>query len=259
MNVSIPTSWNQLTGRQLVNVVRTFLSSDKDHLRIRLFWDLVTFRWWKLRDWLMIYRLMQVPDYELAPHADFLLGKDPKLSAWVLTRYRSLFGPNTSMSCVSWQEFTIADTFYLRYRQTREQKYLHLLCATLYRPAGKKAHHKPGHPDYAGDRRREFNSNIPDRHIEKISQWPQHWHEAVLINYEGIRRQIEQEFPYVFSEDNDQQVIQGPKGWDPVTIKLSGDKFGSYRDTQRTPFRTVLKHMEMNAIEIERLNQRTHG
>lgn len=262
MNVTIPTTWNDLTARQLSRVARTLFYPPEQDLAPALFFDLIEFRWYRPADWLRMWRLHFVPDYELIPHITYLLQEKPALTKWIVDciplRSRRLYGPDRDMRTVTWQEFTIADSLYLRYRQHQSPYYLKMLCAVLFRPHGQKSYNQPHDPDFCGDLRREFNPNISDEHLRKLSEMDSAWQLAVLLNYEGIRRHIEEDHPHVFNSDHQEEVIQGPKGWEAVTISLSGEKFGDYHSTKAMPFKLVLKHMEMNAVQIERLKD-THN
>ena len=244
--------------RQLIGVSREFAFPDTS-LRIRLFWNLVGFRWWAIRDWVAYRRLLQVPDYELTRHVNFLFDQQPDLNTWRVDKYRRWIGPDQSMSAVTWHEFTLADSFFLRYKETGEEIFLKMLCATLFRRKGRGRKHNPNSGQFTGDQRKPFNPNIPDKELKSIERWPEWIRGGVLLNYEGIRRHLEEQFPHVFSQENKNNIINGPKGWEPVTLSLSGEKFGTYDQTLRTPFKTVLRHMEMNAIEIERIKSKDHG
>ena len=114
--------------------------------------------------------------------------------------------------------------------------------------------HDPKHADFAGDERRPFNTHITAKLEKQIYNWPDAFHYAVVLNYAGMRRKIEFEFGRVFNQDSEASVIDAPKGWKPVT----GEKFGNLKETERSPFREVLRHLEMNAYEIERLKE-NHG
>lgn len=253
MNVIVPQKWSDLSGAQLIRVASAIL---KDRVDLTfLFFALLDFKWYRLKDWIAIFRLRQVPATEFHPHVTWLLGDD-YLREWVISQFKGYRGPDSHWVCLSWYEFTMVDTLFCRYADTKDRRYLHHLSAALFRTPGQGPEFNPLSEDFSGDVRRPFNSNIPDAHVDRVSRWPETFHDAVFLNYSGMRREIEREFPRVFSSDEPDQSPTSMKGWKPVTITVSGTKFGNIKETEKTPFREVLRSLEMNAVELEKMQEK---
>lgn len=255
MNVTVPTSWSQINRDQLLRISSALLQ-DRVDLAF-LFYALLELKWYKPRDWVKMYRLARIPSTEFHPYVTWLLG-DGYLKKWRLSHFKSLVGPDENWNSVTWLEFTVVDSLYCKYCDTREPFVLHSLSAALFRKKGDESKHNSFRPDYCGDSRRDFNIHITDKHFKKVSKFPTAFHDAIFINYSGMRRAIEKEFPRVFSSEDVNQSISSLKGWKPVTVSVSGTKFGNIKETEQSPFKEVLRSLEMNAIELEQLKE-DHG
>ncbi len=250
MNVTVPTSWNEINQNQLIRIASALL---QDRVDIPfLFYALLDLKWYKPGDWLKMYRLARVPSTEFHPFVTWLLG-NTYLTKWKIACYCGLYGPDKNWNAMSWYEFTLVDSLYCRYSESKDRSVLHSLSAALFRKPGNGSKFDPLSDDFSGDRRKPFNAHITDKHFKRVATWPATVHDAIFINYSGMRRALEKEFPRVFSTDEADQSIKGLKGWKPVTISVSGDKFGSIKETEQSPFKEVLRSLEMNAIEIEKL------
>jgi hypothetical protein len=255
MNVSIPQNWGEIKPKQLINIA-PLLHEENINL-VKIFFALILLKWYKPKDWLILYRLTNVPASELSFHVRWLLeDKPPK--RWMIHQFKGLVGPDLFWHNITWLEFTVADSLFCRYHETKDLSYARSLSATLFRKKGVGSIYDPKHADFTGDERRPFNTHITTKLEKRINAWSDAFHYAVVLNYAGVRRKLEFEFERVFDQDNEGAVIDAPKGWKPVTLSVSGEKFGNLKETERSPFREVLRHLEMNAYEIERLKE-NHG
>jgi hypothetical protein len=221
----LATNWNELTGAQLLAVVavrqRPFAQPTQlaDAL-LEILLDLPA---------PAFARLNVVQRVELRPLTRFLATTAPPLTAQLLPcltlpflrfieQPRHFYGPREAFRNLRFDEFIFADTFYLRYLQTKQDKWLDQLVATLYRP--ERRPYRPKAVNYAGDRREDFNEHLLPARAEQLAKLPAHLKQAVLLYYQGCRRLLEQRYEYVFTADTSQKATTS--GWQDVLHELAG-------------------------------------
>ncbi|MBC6698088.1 hypothetical protein [Hymenobacter sp. BT190] len=186
-------TWNDLTGKQLVQVVRLlFAPREVLDLRMRLVLVLLQARW-KLRLSKHLMGLSEEWAAELLPLADFLL-EASQLTKQLLPRLRPswlgpvLHGPTDRLAKGDLGEWIEAEAAYHDYHKTKDVRHLNMLVAVLYRP---KRTHKPDNPaDDNGDVREVFNGNTLPARAELVARLPLAVRQAVLLFYDGCRRRI---------------------------------------------------------------------
>jgi len=214
----LATTWNELTSRQLLRLVRLRLRGEEptpDEL---------------------LQVLLQVPKHafarltvphrvQLRPRAAFLgaAATDvPPLTAQLLPQLncglRRYYGPREAFRNLRFDEFIFADNYYLRYLRTGEARCLDQLVAVLYRPQG--AGYAPREVSYQGDRREPFNEHLVPARVQAQARLRPHAKLAVLLYYRGCRQLLEQRYPYVFTQDNTTQATS--TGWQEVLHELAG-------------------------------------
>jgi hypothetical protein len=245
----VATTWNELSGDQLVDVTR-ILAQDFERPAVRL--DQL------LRVLLQLPRqvfrqLTLVHRVELRRLVRFLHAPTdhPPLTAQLLPvitlpRFwfeepRRYYGPREAFRNLRFDEFIFADAFYLRYLQTQHEKWLDQLVAVLYRP--ERRPYRPTSVDYAGDRRQDFNEHLLPARTAQLAKLPAHVKQAVLLYYRGCRRLLEQRYEYVFTEGTQKQA--STNGWQEVLHELAG---GVHRldTTAHQALHNVLR--EMNRV-----------
>lgn len=253
MNVTIPTSWSEVKGEHLPKLAPLFLA-DRFSL-VDIFFALLSLKWYNPKDWIKLYRLSHVPASVLVKHTGWILDEEIRLKGWKLPKLKGLFGPDEDFRSVTWKEFIVADSIFCAYWQNKDPELLKNLSLTLFRKKGAAERFDPASDQFCGDVRIPFKGHVTEQNRRKVDRWPSRLHLAVLLNYIAIRRTIEEQYPRVFSSSSPGDD-GGLKGWEPVTISVSGEKFGDLEKTERTPFRKVLKLLEMNAIELEKIKRR---
>jgi hypothetical protein len=236
-------TWNELTGRQLLDVARV-LSTGYQHEATKLDALLAALLQVPRRAFRQLNVVQRV---ELRPLVQFLHAPTdhPPLTAQllpVLTMARQHYhGPREAFRTLRFDEFIFADTYYLRYLQTGGEHYLDQLVATLYRP--ERADYDPEAVTYTGDRRQDFNEHLVPARASRLAGLPDHYKHAVLLYYRGCRRLLEQRYDYVFSADNTAKASSS--GWQDVLHELAG---GVHRleTTARQGLHNVLR--EMNRV-----------
>ena len=64
MNVSIPQNWGEIKPKQLINIA-PLLHEETVNL-VKVFFALLLLKWYKPKDWLILFRLTNVPASELS-------------------------------------------------------------------------------------------------------------------------------------------------------------------------------------------------
>lgn len=249
-------TWNELTGRQLLDVAKVLLTG-YERPPTRLDALLAALLQVPARDFRQLNLVQRI---ELRPLVRFLhaptdhLPLTAQLLPVLRIGRRHYHGPREAFRNLRFDEFIFADTYYLRYLQTGGEHYLDQLVATLYRP--ERAGYDPNAVDYAGDRREDFNEHLVPARALRLAGLPDHYKHAVLLYYRGCRRLLEQRYPYVFTTDNTAKA--STSGWQDVLHELAG---GVHRleVTARAGLSNVLR--EMNRVlkrAQEQADQQNH-
>lgn len=186
---NIPTTWNELTGKQLVKLLSIFNGSHTLLVaQVQLFKILTGIRWFKL--WwlgpLEIEDKLYLVDWVLQHNT---------LTKNLLPVLRGYHGPADNLSNLQVCEFIFTEQYYQQFKEEGNQQHLNMLLAILYRPA------KPGynkHRNEDGDIREVYNDNITPLYARKVARWPSMVKEAILFWYEGCRTNLVNNNPDVF-------------------------------------------------------------
>ena len=224
----VATAWNELTRAQLLRI--TWLHGQKftsdraldDAFRAvllqapaRVLSRLNAVQRVELRRLVPVRFLREPAEY--APFTEQLLEYLPYLKWWqgLGARY---YGPRAGFRNLRFAEFIFADAYFLRYLQAGDETQLDRLVATLYRP--QRAGYAPLAPDYAGDRREDFNEHLLEARARAVAKQAHHVKYAVLLWYAGCRRQLETRFEYVFTDAN--KATASKAGWGDVLHQMAG-------------------------------------
>lgn len=186
---SIPTTWNDLTGKQLVNVL---LVCNRNHTllvaQVQLFKILTGIRWLKLWWW----GPAEIDDKLYLVNWVF---EENSLTKNLLPKYQGFYGPADNFGNLQICEFIFTEQFYQQYKEEGNIEYFNTLIAILYRPA-KKGYNK--HRNEEGDIRESYNDNVTALYARKVACWPSAVKEAILFWYEGCRASLINNNPDVF-------------------------------------------------------------
>lgn len=133
-----------------------------------------------------------------------------------ISRIGKLHGPSSVDVLVPW-EFSFVDVNYLRYKKTKEDKYLVQMLAHLYRKKNQNFN-----PDLDEDKREKFihhNYSKRKEYIEKRSTTGERL--LVLYWYESWRNTLPKSFKYIFNSPSDKKV-EAAGSWLPVFQSASG-------------------------------------
>ena len=199
INIKIPQKWNDLSEKQLQGVASALeyyrnLPEEKQkdgfHLKklyLHLIKELIRENnWFKVR-----IALRQIPPSEFPEHIQFLLNQNSRhlFSEKLKIKKENYFPPGVRMQNVKMKEFSFADSLFYNWREKKDNRYLDLLCATLYR-------RKKGKSQI--DYRRPFEKIITEKEVVKFKKIKLSKKLAIAYAYEGSRNYIISLYPHVF-------------------------------------------------------------
>jgi len=250
----VPSTWDELTRKQLLRVLRELYSAQQPGRQLRL-----------------LSLLSGFPSPQLASLHPEILGQLLHLGEWVESEQHRLtaqllptiripgrhvaerrttwHGPRESFRNLLFGEFMFADTFFVLYCLQGKVEFLDNFLTVLYRPARRDA--SPDRPDWNGDVRLAFNEHQLETRTPRVAPLPALEKLAVLTWYRGCRAQLADEFPDVFvaaDEDAGASSKQAPD-WGRVLRKLSGGAFGAVQQTASQPLRLLLAEMQELAAQ----------
>lgn len=215
LKLTAPTSWNELTQKQLFYVMKRFIRELPEKYvlinfleyfcRIKLLKGTVrhkgkncfTFRK-RFRKFLMTAEQVTI----MLTKLEFLL-KETGLTKNPLPVFKikrtKYYGPADSLYNITLREFIFAEMNFMSFCKGRHVVYLNNLIAILWRPQVKP--YEPDSPHYSGDRRERFNDHIFIKRAHRLYKLPLYKKYALFSFYSGARIQLQKEFPAVFKED----------------------------------------------------------
>ena len=245
----VPSTWNELRRRQLLDVLAQLYSPAQPDHRLQLLSLLTGFRLPVLTGLAVDVLAQLLPLTDWVSSADHLLTKQLLPTVGIPGRHLSerpttWHGPAAHLSNLLFGEFIFADTFFVLYCLFSRPEHLDQFLTVLYRPARRGAN--PEADDWNGDVRVAFNEHQLEARTQRAQHVPAIEKLAVLTWYRGCRAQLAQEFADVFVEaDQDAPASKGQApDWTRVLRKLSGGAFGTVTQTAGQPLRLVLAEMQ---------------
>jgi hypothetical protein len=236
-----PSNWNELTVRQLViwgKLLEKEITIQDAQMVASIFFYGIPKR--------LFFKLNPVQQHQIAQTLNFLAGQN-KLVMWMFpslkVRFRNYLGPENRLSSSTIKEFRFAEKYYSTFKKSKDEKFLDLLIATLFRPRGF---------NQSGI---DFRETLNDIGIRQRAGKMQHIKDpirkAILFNYEGCRLYVFGKYPNVFKP--------GPPGAGAALPDLegllkvvAGGKFGSFNETEQTPLYLFLDHLSDEIEESEK-------
>jgi len=245
----VPSTWNELRRRQLLDILAELYATPRRGRRLRLLQLLTGFP---------LPLLATQPDVVLAqllPLTDWLNSEQHLLTEQLLPtlgipgrhfteRPTTWHGPRGHLQNLTFGEFIFADTFFVLYALTTKAEHLDSFLTVLYRPARRGA--SPEDADWNGDVRAAFNEHQLEARTPRVAHVAALEKLAVATWYRACRAELAQEFPDVFvAADEDAPASSGQApDWSRVLRKLSGGAFGTVAQTGNQPLRLVLAEMQ---------------
>lgn len=271
----VPSTWNELRRRQLLDILAELYATPRRGRRLRLLQLLTGF------PLPLLATQPAVVLAQLLPLTDWLTSEQHLLTEQLLPtlgipgrhfseRPTTWHGPRGHLQNLTFGEFIFADTFFVLYALTGKAEHLDTFLTVLYRPARRvttaaglvEQNASPADTDWNGDVRVAFNEHqletraLRARHVAALEKL------ALATWYRGCRAELAREYPDVFvAADEDAPAGSGQApDWSRVLRKLSGGAFGTVAQTGNQPLRLVLAEMQELAAESTRLkNQPRHA
>lgn len=165
----------------------------------------------------------------------------------VKTRLGTLHGPGDELATLVFQEFIFADTYFTKYASSKDQEDLDWLIAVLYRPAAKQL--EPFSENYLGDNRQPFNLAATELMLPIVKSMKQWQKLSIFFFYMGSRNELEKDFPNVFGQPDDSSDGSAVSNWYNTLSDLPSEKFGTIRQRELYPLKTVLQELEKLIVE----------
>jgi len=235
INLTLPTSWNELSVTQLKNVTEQLDLYQKlikefpeqlENLSVQLHLQLAKelLRGNKYKN--VSIALNEIPPKEFIPWTTFIYKiSRTKFISTVTINKQTFYAPDIRFRNATINEFSYVDAVWYRWRTSQKEIWLNVLCAALYREHKynkvqrfiNKLIKKPTPIDV----RVKFLKLANDARADKFNNLDYKTKLAIAYTYEGCRNNIANSFPNVFPKP---VVIEG----EPLK-KLANQKYQSFR------------------------------
>lgn len=240
---TVPTCWNELSRKQLLQVMECLFIKEQDvnQGRLQLLKILSGMSWWQF------FRAPVAGMIEFFYLTDFIISERTNLTKQILEQYGGLYGPASDFDNLLMSELALCDNLFMRWSEEREKtEYLDELISILYRPVRKgtwlKGYNKKVNPE--GDVREEFNQHTClYRAGRQIKRWPLSVKLAIATWYDGCRWQMVDENEEVFGGSGENDVSK----YGLVSVMLSVAEtgtFGDFNKVEKQFVKTVM--MQLN-------------
>ena len=235
INLTIPTTWNDLSDNQLKRLAGVFHSKKNKIQDVLVFFTLLNIKWWQFRK---AYKasivLKNVGISELKKHYNFIYKKQErtKFISCFKIKNKQLFAPNERITNLTVDEFAHAEDLYLGWHKTKDIEYLQYLTAVLYREKDTKG------------KRLVFDKTELEERAKALRKTDKNIFLATALTYQGCREYLYTQFPKVFPVNNKKQQAPNSSGFGKLILHLSGAKFGAHNETKNTNVYTFLSEFE---------------
>jgi len=201
----IPSEWEELTPEQVVFIAPRMLNFRPD---IQAMKDEIMAKFMQIRN-KDLRRLNIAQMNGLHKALNFLWEKNDLTTnplPLLKIRFRKYHGPGPRMKDISFGQFMIADTFFLKYMRSRSPEDLNMFVASLYY-------------------RKEFDASKVERVAQKLRRAKMDKKLAVVLFFTGCRNYINNRFPLLFPKPaKGESKAKGNKAsWGDVLISLVGE------------------------------------
>lgn len=184
---SVPESWNELDGKQLLQVAHCLFGGfTGDELRLRLLVILMG-----LPYELLVRLAPEIIQEQLYPLMDWMISGECELTKQLLPRIASFVGPEECLYNLRMIEFAQAESELASWYQEKDINNLWRFVACLYRPKRWLAVSK--------DKRTPFNQDKIEIHAQRLQKLPVKYAYAVLLWYRGCMNFLKKCYPEVFN------------------------------------------------------------
>lgn len=263
----MPTSWNELSEKQLINVCelymrgleeQEFLSLAALHLSGIRVADKSSvaathqFRHKRRKFYMDVFQFAS-----LCNSVRFLLNP-PSLNIQKIPDIRILgkkyYGPSTMISNMTFGEWIQVDIYMQHYGQTKERKYLQMAAAAMYRRCDKK---KVRSEEYDGDPRRKFNEHLVERNSKIFNRVSDAKLMAISIFFNGCVKTLKNLFPLTLQESSGSGRGDLLKDTLSMIDQLNNDDVTKNNAVQQTRLYEVLAKLEITREQARKLKKKT--
>lgn len=166
---------------------------------------------------------------------------------YVKIMFLKYHGPSHKLTNLTIGEWRRTELYYDLWQKSGQTKFLLLLAATLYRPAGNSS---------GDDVRKRITENSVVKRARFFS-WALHPSslKAIQLFYEGARAYIQRKHPVVYKKNGSISKGSAIQDWEDRILTYSGDKLGNFNETRDTNLYIFLKHMTERVEEYERVKR----
>lgn len=157
-------------------------------------------------------------------------------------RFKCFTGPENRLANSTIKEFRATEMYYHAWRKSKDEKYLDMLIATLYRPKGFNA--------LGNDERVQLTDIRVRKHAPAMAKLAPATRRAILFNYEGCQGFICRKYPLIFKPGGD--GAQGLPDMEGLIKIIAGGKFGSFQEAETTPLYLFLDDLSDKIEESEK-------
>jgi len=251
--VTVPQSWNELTGEQLQAVALVLFTEDVPVLRdLRLIMAITGLQPHQLAamDAAVVWE-------QLLPLVEWLK-TDCNLTTQVLQEFTGkrvkYCGPADYLANLRLGEFDFTErALYHWYNDTADIKRLYAFIAILYRPA-RKRYDRTSNPD--GDNREPFNANMTAQYAKCLMRhMPLSFAYSVLLFYKGCRDYITERHSRIFSGGSESDTPAEP-GYFPLIRMIAKDgTHGNFSEVEQMFIYNAFEEMECAIDDRERIEE----
>jgi hypothetical protein len=233
ISILLPKKWDDLTSSQLVNLCGLISKEiGQKKFDIGVFKILMDFKWWHFSKRSAYFEVLRnVPVSELKRHFNFIYGNNTRtIFPEITIPGMKVFPPLDRISNLSANEFSVADDFHIKYRETKNVEYLYYLAATLY------VNVKQPRPEFDKNNLEESVSKFRTLEIAELL--------AIELAFAGCKENIAARYKKAFPTGGKKSAKKF--GFGKVILEMAGKKFGTHKETGQTNIYTFLTEFEEN-------------
>jgi len=232
LNISIPSSWNELSNWQM-KAIGSAYNTTGDVFDLAVWLILNNVQQYQFEKQQQLKTVLQlVPLSELKKHYDYIYKEIDRDIFIDLKSYRK---PQQRIFDFTIERFSYADDLNNKYLETNDIKFLRHLAAVLYLKAKETFNW-----DLQNKRAKRFEKTSPSELI------------AIHLCWNGVKNHLIKRFPKVYPKVREvKKKNKNTTGFLDVVLQMSGQKFGTYEETKQTRVLTFLAEFNNTIIMHE--------
>lgn len=224
---SVPSSWEEINGRQLIALV-SLQKNDISEFEFFHRFTGISLRVIKQLPEFLLWNISKTLEWcsNVKPHNSFVI---EKLTIGDIT----LFCPLPKLKKMTFGQFIFSDTSFTTYSETQADGDLNKFVASLYLPAGI-----------------EFADDLITKYAFVVSRVPIRTREAIVVNYYMIREWLAEVYPMIFVKPvtpaqakNDEKKKPAGDGWIRIFEQFVGDDIVNQDKYAGLPVHNVLRFL----------------